>query len=122
MRKRKEKNSFWVTSILVMLTFWCTWNTIRINNAFIGVADEVFTHIHILDNAVKNLGTQTSNVQKQLKDLETKFNEGLNALPFGAAWRTMYEEYGEGYIFRWQDNLYTTNTKEGDVSWQQSKY
>ena len=49
-------------------------------------------------------------------DLEEKLDEKLNELPFGAAWRTMYNKYGEGHIFDWNDKCYTTNMKkEGEV-------
>ena len=59
-------------------------------------------------------------IEEIIPDLEDKVNDKLNELPFGAAWRIMYDKHGEGHIFDWNDKCYTTNMKqEGEMSWQQ---
>ena len=50
------------------------------------------------------------------EEIDTKIDE----LSFGAAWRMMYNKLGEGHVFDWNGNCYTTNMKEqGEMSWQQ---
>ncbi len=123
---KKGKGTFWVTSVLAMLTVWCTWNSIRITNMWLGVTDDVYNHIAVLESNVKVMSIKTGQLKHQLEDIkneigniELKIEEGFDKLPFGAAWRSMYDEYGEGHVFDWRNSLYTTNTKEGEQPWQQ---
>ena len=58
-------------------------------------------------------------IEDVVPELKEEIEDKLNELPFGAAWRKMYNRYGEGHVFDWKDNYYTTNMKQGDLSWQQ---
>ena len=71
---------------------------------------------------VKEVETDIEEIKNKIEeivpDLEDKIDDKLNELPFGAAWRIMYNRYGQGHIFDWHDNCYTTNMKEeGEMSW-----
>ena len=58
-------------------------------------------------------------IEDVVPELKEEIENKLNELSFGSAWRIMYNKYGEGHIFDWNDKCYTTNMKrEGDVTWQ----
>ena len=55
-------------------------------------------------------------VKEEVKDVEEEAKEALDKLDFGSAWRTMYDEHGEGHVFDWRDGLYTTDIADITVT------
>ena len=69
---KKGKGTFWVTSVLAMLTVWCTWNSIRITNMWLGVTDDVYNHIAVLESNVKVMSIKTGQLKHKLEDINNE--------------------------------------------------
>ena len=118
----KENKMSWITAVLFMLTVWCTWNSVKLY----GWADEAYEIANKATESVLVLRVEVQEVSESLNDIKAKYNIleekvknfDLNVLPFGEAFNKMHDTWGQGHVFDWRDNLYTTNLK-GEQTWQQ---
>ena len=117
-----EKRTNWVTAVLFMLTVWCMWNSVNTYNwagDAIKLADKANNNVGIIKLTVEEMHSEVRGVKNDINKIESKIKEfDLDVLPFGEAFNKMHDMYGEGSVFDWRDNLYTTNLK-GEQPWQQ---
>ena len=118
--KMKDCKTNWVTAVLFMLTIWCTWNSVKLfgwADEALMVANKAKHSAEIVQMELESIKLDMLKLTNKYKALEEKMD--LDVLPFGEAFNKIHDIYGEGHIFDWRDNLYTTNLREGERTWQQ---
>ena len=96
-----SKQAMW--SVMAMLTIWCTWNSVKVNNM-------IEDHKNI-NQIVNNLVTEYQEEEK----VETSWKES-----FDDAFANARAEQGKDGLFMWNGEYYTTNYYE--ESYSQAEY
>ena len=95
----KSKQAMW--SVMAMLTIWCTWNSVKINNA-------------VKDN--NNINRIVNSLVEEYKEEKVKeevvLSESYKETYFPGVFAQYRAMYGAGYTFEWNGNTYTTDYKE----------
>jgi hypothetical protein len=109
-----EKQMKAVWAILVMLTFWVTIQTVKINTV-VPDFNEINQTLNILLDRVNGVESYINDLKSKAAEMEYKelYKEQIKSLtPFDETFKEYREDFGPGAIFTWQGEPYTTYYKE----------
>ena len=85
------KNNQATYSILVMLTFWCLWNTVKINN--------VKSDVENVDRIINRLSSEYQ--KEEEKATSHRMSDEYEKTYFPQVFAQYRSMYGAGYTFEW---------------------
>ena len=97
-----SKQAMW--SVMAMLTIWCTWNSVKINNA---IKDNDNTN-RIVNNLVEEYKEREEVEAKEEVILSETYEDDY----FSSVFAQQRAIHGAGYTFEWNGKTYTTDYKE----------
>lgn len=102
------KNNQAIYSILVMLTFWCLWNTVKINN--------VKSDVENVDRIINRLSSEYQKEEEE-KATSHRMSDEYEKTYFPQVFAQYRSMYGAGYTFEWNGKTYTTDYAEEKTSY-----
>lgn len=119
MQKKVNQATF---AVMAMMTIWLVIHTVKLNT--------IVPDYTLLNKTMNTLMNRVLGIEEYIKELkkvkeETKVKEMLeehldSTESFGERFSRMRAQYGSGYVFNWNDRLFTTHYAE-EVNYNEIK-
>ena len=106
-----EKQMKAVWAVLVMLTFWVTFNSVKVNNQ---VSDQDQIDLLVANMLDRLIALEQDNEEPEVIPVEdeAKNVSAFDEYPFQDAFAINRDVHGKGYVFEWRGREYTTDYLE----------